>query len=287
MKQAPTCREIAAALAEPREGTAPAGAGRWLLIEHRPAWGSHVINDIVPAPMRQQLRAHGITPIAVRAPGSREAAGPCRLWLTHADGAVARWQAADSGTRDAHVQRVAESGSAPTDAVADEDPMLLVCTNGKRDACCALLGRDIVDGAQSRHRQRVWECSHLGGHRFAGVALLLPSNYAFHCESAADADAVLDLALQSALRRAGLRGRSGISAAHQAAEIAAREVWQQWRLDFPLTMTDESDAVVVTDAQGNSLRIGIEAGQGPVRPESCGGEGKPMTWVRAHTPTRR
>jgi len=287
MTQAPTCREIAAALAEPLAGTAPAGAARWLLIEHRPAWGSHVINDIVPAPIRQQLRAHGITPVAVRAPGSREAQGVCRLWLSQPDGTIARWETADSDTRDLHVQQVAETGGAPAAAATSDEPLLLVCTNGKRDACCALLGRAIVDSVQPHHRDRVWECSHLGGHRFAGVTLLLPWNYAFQCATAADADAVLDHALQGLLQPAGLRGRAGRPAAHQAAEVTARSLWQQWRLDCAVTVTDQSDHVVATDTDGNTLSIDIETGQGPTRPESCGGDAKPLHWVRANARTSR
>ena len=287
MTHPPTCREIAAAIAEPLAGTAPTSASRWLLIEHRPAWGSHVVNDIMPAPIRQQLRVHGITPIAVRASSDRQEDGPCGLWLSQANGTLAHWLATDSDTRDQHVQQVAESGVAPAAAVVSGEPMLLVCTNGKRDACCAVKGRAIVDGVQPHHRPRIWECSHLGGHRFAGVTLLLPWNYISQCTSAADADAVLDHAQVGLLQPVGLRGRTGIPAAHQAAEIAAREIWQQWRLDSTVAITDQADHVVATDDHGNALLIDIETGQGPARPESCTGDAKPLHWVRAHARTSR
>ena len=52
--------------------------------------------------------------------------------------------------------------------------MLLVCTNGKRDECCALLGRPIAQRCAPGAPGRVWESNHLGGHRFAPTVTLLP-----------------------------------------------------------------------------------------------------------------
>lgn len=49
----------------------------------------------------------------------------------------------------------------------------LVCTNGKRDICCAQLGRPLLEQLEAEGRE-VWESSHIGGHRFAPVHLSLP-----------------------------------------------------------------------------------------------------------------
>jgi hypothetical protein len=49
----------------------------------------------------------------------------------------------------------------------------LVCTNGKRDICCAQLGRPLLEELEAQGRE-VWESSHIGGHRFAPVHLTLP-----------------------------------------------------------------------------------------------------------------
>ena len=49
----------------------------------------------------------------------------------------------------------------------------LVCTNGKRDICCAQLGRPLLERLEAEGRE-VWESSHIGGHRFAPVHLSLP-----------------------------------------------------------------------------------------------------------------
>lgn len=54
------------------------------------------------------------------------------------------------------------------------EPVALVCTNSKRDQCCALRGRPIVGELESVIPDQVWECTHTGGHRFAPTAVLLP-----------------------------------------------------------------------------------------------------------------
>lgn len=281
MTSSPACREISAAIAESREGTAPVPSQRWLLIEFRGPWGSHIVDDIVPPEATQALRAHGIGILVVRPPDDRAVQNQSRMWLTDLSGTIWTWQVTTTAEQTAHVADIAIRGVAPAGSVATTEPMLLVCTNGKRDACCALVGRAIANGVNQRHAHRVWECSHLGGHRFAAVTLLLPANYVYQCSHAADADDVLDEAIRGRLRQAGLRGRAGRSAAVQCAELAARRVWNQWAVDAALTFTDVGDEVTVTDADQQRLTYDIESGTGPLRPESCGGAGKPLHWVRA------
>ncbi|HEU5385864.1 MAG TPA: sucrase ferredoxin [Streptosporangiaceae bacterium] len=50
--------------------------------------------------------------------------------------------------------------------------MALVCTNGKRDRCCAVRGRPVAAAIADATGWDTWESSHLGGHRFAATALL-------------------------------------------------------------------------------------------------------------------
>ncbi|CAB4710607.1 unannotated protein [freshwater metagenome] len=49
----------------------------------------------------------------------------------------------------------------------------LVCTNGRRDICCAQLGRPLLEQLEAAG-QEVWETTHIGGHRFGPVHLTLP-----------------------------------------------------------------------------------------------------------------
>ena len=74
----------------------------------------------------------------------------------------------------------------------DDEPYVLVCTNGRHDPCCATFGRPLVRALRaSRWADRVWECSHIGGDRFAGNLLLLPESLYFGRCDAERAERVL------------------------------------------------------------------------------------------------
>lgn len=278
---APTCGEIALAVAEPLVGTA-SGSSRWLLIEHPGAWGSHVVNDIIDSDTRNALKNQGITPLAVRGASHRMDDGPLHLWLVDCVGMSAvTWECESSDLRDADVRDVALSGSAPQPAKAWRDPLLLVCTNGKRDVCCAVTGRSIMSNLAATHAPYILESSHLGGHRFAGVTLLLPAGYMHRCQDSGHAAQILEQAHAGRLESVGVRGRCGLSPSKQCAELAAREQWNDWSLRLPLEYSEVDSLVEVAAADGRLLSVAIETGVGPSRPESCGGEGKPLHWVRA------
>ncbi|NBO45726.1 MAG: hypothetical protein EBU85_01685 [Actinobacteria bacterium] len=278
---APTCGDIALAIAEPIVGTASA-ASHWLLIEHPSAWGSHVVNDIIDPETRAALKERGITALAVRTASQRSIDRPLRLWLV--DGArmsAVVWECEGSDVRDAEVRSLALTGSAPEHAHPWSDPLLLVCTNGKRDVCCAVAGRAIMSNISAEHAPFVLESSHLGGHRFAGVTLLLPAGYMHRCVDAAHATRILEKARIGQLEAHGLRGRCSLTPAQQCAEVTARETWVDWALHLQMTYEEINDSVRVTASDGLSLDVTVETGVGPIRPESCGGEGKPLHWVRA------
>jgi hypothetical protein len=54
------------------------------------------------------------------------------------------------------------------------EPLYLVCTNGRHDPCCAEYGRPVARPSTELVGERVWECSHVGGDRFAGNLVCLP-----------------------------------------------------------------------------------------------------------------
>ena len=73
-------------------------------------------------------------------------------------GKFARWRRETNGVRD-----------------------MLVCTHGSRDKCCASMGFPVYEELRERQaprlggRMRVWQVSHLGGHRLAPNLVDLPS----------------------------------------------------------------------------------------------------------------
>ena len=114
---------------------------------------------------------------------------------------------------------------------ATDEPLLLVCVNGKRDLCCALLGRPTAHALHDQFGETVWEANHLGGHRFAPTTVLLPHGYSHAGVDPRRGAAIITRAREGSLEPEGLRGRSCWAPAGQVAELAAREHTDEWRLD--------------------------------------------------------
>ena len=123
--------------------------------------------------------------------------------------------------------RGAVSASLP--GLAPCPPVLLVCTNGRRDVCCAVRGRPVALDAAAAAPGRVWEASHTGGHRFAPTGVLLPHGATLARLDTDLALAVLACADDGELPAAVLgplhdRGRSALSPGAQAAESRVRQL---------------------------------------------------------------
>ncbi|NHC43972.1 sucrase ferredoxin [Motilibacter sp. K478] len=103
-----------------------------------------------------------------------------------------------------------------------DGPALLVCTHGAKDMCCAVEGRPIARALAAAYGDRVWECSHVGGDRFAGNLVVAPhGEYHGHLDTSA-ALAVAAAAVAGRIELDGFRGRSSYDPWQQAAEHAVR-----------------------------------------------------------------
>jgi hypothetical protein len=156
-------------------------------------------------------------------------------------------------------------------------PPVLVCTNGRRDRCCALLGRPLAAELAADDRHGVWEISHIGGHRFAPTSLVLPHGYAYGRTTAHAVKGVREAALEGRVVTAGSRGRSTWDRPGQAADLAVRERTGEDRadaLDVTRTVTQSDGAawtVTVAHTDGRAWQVDIGRGRAePPRPESCG-----------------
>ena len=130
---------------------------------------------------------------------------------------------------------------------AQADPLVGVCTNGRRDPCCAVLGRPIAMSLAERFGSRIYEISHLGGHRYAGTMVVLPTGYLYGTLDPDSAAEVVEKAIVGVVHPGGLRGRAGQPPAAQAAEA-----W--WRR---LLGPAPPEAVVITgtDFDGTQTRV--------------------------------
>jgi (2Fe-2S) ferredoxin len=224
-----SCVARSKACGEPLHGTA-SRARRWVLFEHPGAWGADVLGDAtLPPPVAAHLRAvAGSTPARVlllrRAPGvPREVPGRALLvgittptggWFERFDLGLA------DEVRDIDLSPLGEGRSVGGTPVTD--PFYLVCTNGKHDACCAEFGRPVVDTLAPRLGDRLWECSHVGGDRFAGNLVCLPTGVFYGHLDPATAGAVIDAHEAGRVDLDRWRGRSSLPFAAQSAEAFAR-----------------------------------------------------------------
>jgi len=98
----------------------------------------------------------------------------------------------------------------------------LVCTNGARDPCCAIRGPAVAQALERELPGQVYECSHLGGHRFAANVLVLPDGLCFGRLDARTAVALAAELEAGRLPLDHLRGRTALEPEQQAAEILVR-----------------------------------------------------------------
>ena len=101
--------------------------------------------------------------------------------------------------------------------------LLLVCTNGRHDQCCANLGRPLVRALrESQWATQVWECSHIGGDRFAPNLVVLPDSLYFGRVEPESASSILSALDDGRIEVPRFRGRTCFSLAEQAVEHFVR-----------------------------------------------------------------
>jgi hypothetical protein len=269
------------ALSEPVAGTAPVAAG-WVCVEQRGAWPRSI--DEHPDPslrsLHERASAVGWKLLLIRRPGRAEPDGPTRVLLADISPAAPRLTALT-------VDGPAELETiVPGETVGAEYPggVLLVCTHGRRDRCCALDGRALATAVRSIGEPDVWECSHLGGHRFAPTALVLPTGYLYGRIDIAGAVAAGKAAGLGEMEVGQCRGRSAWSPAGQVAELAVRELTGLRDAAALVVDAGEGPDVLVTSAYGNRWSVPVWQATRPARPASCGAAPTPSTSWHAGAP---
>lgn len=155
------------------------------------------------------------------------------------------------------------------------DPLALVCTNGKRDRCCALLGRPLAAALAASGVEGAWEVTHLGGHRFSPTLLVLPYGYAYGRVEAPAVKEILRGVQEARIVLEGCRGSSAWERPAQAAELAVRTAARERTADALTVVRTDGAAprweVTVAHADGRHWRVVVAQGASlPPRQESCG-----------------
>jgi hypothetical protein len=235
------CSDAARERQDPMLGTAPP-QGRFLLVEQDSGWAYDGFPSI---PMPEDVRAEvlrraervGARVMLIRRPG-RPSSSVCSL---------RSWCVVDGGAAEGHrvtwgtwaypaellsgvdrLEQLARWSLEGTDVAAagvpgDDEPLLLVCTHGKKDVCCAVRGRPVAAALAARWPEQTWECSHTGGDRFAANLLLLPDGATYGGLDVEAADQVVRAHREGRPVTAYLRGVVGRPRPVQAAVVAVHE----------------------------------------------------------------
>lgn len=172
------CCDVSVELNEPVEGSALAEVRHWLMIEVSTQWAPKTLD----APALSALNRDHIQSALAQLPGSR-------LQLIRRpearQGIVVK--AATVGGRVFAVQLPSLEALNTVDILGlfagngeeVHGSVVLVCTHGIRDACCAREGAPVFQALQKTGTEHLWQTTHLGGHRFAATLVVLPAGLQF------------------------------------------------------------------------------------------------------------
>ncbi|WP_420123038.1 sucrase ferredoxin [Nakamurella sp.] len=242
-------------------------ADRLLLVEQPGPWGrtgllASRFDGAVAHLLVARLEARGIRVVAIRRPGRHQPDGPRRWAAVDCRPGRERviWGRFDDDRQllDVDVPGVL---NAPGTGGATE-PLYLVCAHGTHDACCAIRGRPVAGQLLERRPGRVWECSHVGGDRFAANLLVLPAGLLYGRVQPEDAGRLVELTDAGRVDAVALRGRVGFPPAEQAAlQLAHRESPDAGWREVTVQAVDrriEERVVVTLSVAGTPMVVAVD-----------------------------
>jgi hypothetical protein len=265
------CSEESRENAEPLSATA-SRVDHWLIVEYRGLWSHDALagsglSDQVKARLREHAAARPFTKLLfARRTQRRGRPGLAVLWGSSPEHGGTLFQAELEGYED--LLELDLTG--PGEPLGH--PLLLVCTHGKHDRCCARYGRPLYQALDEQAEEGwVWQSSHVGGDRFAGNVVVLPEGLYFGRVGPAEAWPVLDEYLAGRIHLEHYRGRSCYSFAEQAAELAVREATGLRGLD-DLELARNEGPLVELRAGGRVYQVEVTPTPGMLTYLTCSAE---------------
>ena len=251
------CSDLCLDAGEPMHGTAPR-VDAWLLLEYAPVWRAKALadNDLA-SPISQWLHtqvagfeARGLAarPQFVRRP---EIDTDRTTLFVGVAGGLFRFECV--GYDDMLTLDLARADTLQQRCTRVAEPHYFVCTNGQRDLCCARYGLPAYARLRELVGRRVWQTTHVGGHRFAPNVVVLPQGVLYgRVRPEVASDFVADVEA-GRVSKTHVRGRSAFPPEAQAAEALLDEA--------VLSLVDSGDAGVVLRTSSGERRVGVTEGR--------------------------
>lgn len=227
----PRCSDAARGRGDAPVATA-APALRWLLLEHPGPWqrdavaASGIAAPVLEALLAAAQAAHARI-LLIRRPGRRPVDRP-RVWAvadSTAPSSSPVWGVWERDRDLLDALPLLRNGLPEDPGAAEPVPVLLVCAHGRHDVCCAVRGRPVASALQQSWPGETWECSHVGGDRFAANLIVLPDGVFYGNLDATSAVSVVQSHLRGETEVQYLRGLSTEPPVAQAAVAAALSRW--------------------------------------------------------------
>jgi len=199
-----------------------APARRFVLVERPGAWGRNAISEACRdssalAALNARCRAAAARLLLVRRASHAEDELRRFAIIDARPGTELTWWGSyEHDDELARVDPLHPLGTRSTTAT------FLVCTHGRRDACCAQRGWPVAAALTAAFPDDVWQCSHVGGDRFAANVVALPHGLYYGRVTPDDAVELARTHLDGRVELERLRGRSSFTSAIQAAQHFAR-----------------------------------------------------------------
>jgi len=223
------CSLLSAQAQESLHATASHGEV-WFLLENHGIWeGKAFEQSDIPGALKNHLSAvvratPGSRVLMIKSGHGRMASG-ISFFVVHS-------RETSSAIYEFTVQRYEEILDLDIQAVLDDselyrpslrkEPLYLICTNGKRDPCCAKFGMPVYAAMLAQVGSQVWQSSHVGGHRFAANLVCFPHGLYFGRLTPGNVKQVLDRYQQGKIHLEFYRGRACYPEEVQAAEYHRR-----------------------------------------------------------------
>lgn len=210
-------------------GTASMGEA-WLLLEYPQPWGAKAFSEsAIPPAVKVHLSAVlKSVPLSkvLLIKRTRNVAGPLNLFVARSresSPSILKFEFFEYEQLLELDLASALAGGSPAGATPWEDPLFLVCTHGKRDKCCAKFGIPIYNTIRALiGPSSVWQCSHVGGDRFAANLVCFPDGIFYGHVTEQSAELMVREYYERRIVLPNFRGRSCYSFPVQAAEFFTR-----------------------------------------------------------------